>query len=694
MTLPVRCPACGYETTISNDFSGHTLTCPQCQAQFSMGHVQALPSPVAPIPNVLPVMDVYPIDAPPRPLPPHPGFWWAALWCVGILLVTQVLPAILLGIILVVLLARQNLKLEQLQDMQALMHSPAYAQAMLPSLLVSQLLVVGTALLTVRLMLGKEWPRILALRWPTWSHVVLALLALPAMIVIATGIDGLAKSVLPSLIDMEAMVGMFGQWPWPLGVLVIGFGPGIGEELWFRGFFGRGIVARHGVGVGVLLTSLLFGLIHIEPRQVAYASVLGVFLHLSYLASRSLLVPILLHTANNSLSVLSMHSSALQLVELPAEQVPWYVYGSALLLAAAVALAFYNSRAVLTDVPEADADPWRPAFPGVEFPPARVSTRVAHRAPTVVIWLLAFVAFALFVGALAPTAMAANERAALLRERQRQNPVVPSAEAVAELLRKEPITAVTWPAWSARFRSWLGDTSRNTNAAFDEARRFLRGNYRDDTFPAPMHDDAIAWYLLGRSYIYAMADRQEGEGRARLAEHFLRRSIELDPALGRAHYGLAVALFMQLDPDVANERREAEARAVAAEGERLDPTVSAKNAEAWAAMMQERFTDAERLYREEWAAKPDQLKTARAIAQAVTANDQYRGSYADAIEPLRRRFPEDRQLRCLYAVALFRDSRFRDAAKELDGARVKGTDPVDSIGAEWVRRIAGSRDRP
>ena len=45
---------------------------------------------------------------------------------------------------------------------------------------------------------------------------------------------------------------------------------------------------------------------HLEPRQVAYATFLGVFLHLSYLASRSLIVPMTLHMLNNSISI-SMH---------------------------------------------------------------------------------------------------------------------------------------------------------------------------------------------------------------------------------------------------------------------------------------------------------------------------------------------------------------------------------------------------
>src|SRR5437867_10664755 len=35
------------------------------------------------------------------PGPPHPGFWWALLWCLGMLIVCQVVPAV--GVVIVVL---------------------------------------------------------------------------------------------------------------------------------------------------------------------------------------------------------------------------------------------------------------------------------------------------------------------------------------------------------------------------------------------------------------------------------------------------------------------------------------------------------------------------------------------------------------------------------------------------------------
>lgn len=359
----------------------------------------------------------------PAPSPPHPGFWGALMWCLGILLVTQLLPAIVGGIIFF-LDSANRLKSEKLRDTQDLLNSPEYARAMMWAMLLSQFLSATMAWLVLRLIVGKGWPRILALRWPNWSHLVLVLMGLPGLIVIGMGVDGLAKQVLPSFVDLEQMMGMFGKWPWPMGVLIVGLGPGIGEELWFRGFLGRGLVGRHGFFGGIGLTSLLFGLIHLEPRQVIFAMVIGVLLHLSYLASRSFLVPVVLHAANNSLSILSVNSPLLRNIE--AEQIPWYVYGVAVLLVAAVSWAMFKSRTLLVDSSEGDAYPWRPAFPGVEYPPLGTATQVLHQMADGRSWILAIASAVLFAGVVIPTAVEAhqaleNQRKAILGKWTRSN---------------------------------------------------------------------------------------------------------------------------------------------------------------------------------------------------------------------------------------------------------------------------------
>jgi len=336
------------------------------------------------------------------PAPPHPGFWWSLLWCLGYLVVTQVIPAIVGAVLLVVLIMLRpgGQDLAKLNDAQALLHSREYSLAMMPAMLLAQVLSIAGSWLAIRLVVGREWPRILGLRWPSLPHLVLALIGLPGLMFLSVGIDGVVKQFWPpelTLVDLEDMMKLFGSWPLPIAVLIIGVGPGIGEELWCRGFLGRGLVGRHGVIGGILLTSLLFGLIHLEPRQVVYAGFMGILLHLSYLATRSLLVPIILHTSNNSLSVLASKLTPHEALDKPADQLPWQLFACAALLVAAVGWALFKSRARLVDLPSDDAWLWRPAYPGVAYPPPGSTTVVARPLPDAACWLIVIMALLVFV---------------------------------------------------------------------------------------------------------------------------------------------------------------------------------------------------------------------------------------------------------------------------------------------------------
>jgi hypothetical protein len=103
-------------------------------------------------------------------------------------------------------------------------------------------------------------------------------------------------------------------------------------------------VGHYGVVVGVLLTSFFFGLIHVDPVQGSMAMVLGLWLHFTYLATRSLLVPMLLHFLNNSLSVVASRFSFLDALDQPQNHFSGALIWSSLVVVAAVAYALYQSR--------------------------------------------------------------------------------------------------------------------------------------------------------------------------------------------------------------------------------------------------------------------------------------------------------------------------------------------------------------
>ncbi len=358
------------------------------------------------------------------PRPPHPGFWWGLLESILFVFFTQVPGAVVVLALMIVLpmlspaMARQ---LHQVRTTEELMSSRIGSVLMMIAFFVTELLVIGVSWLAIRLIVGREWPRRLALRRPGWAHLMLVLAAFPAMSLLGDGSYALMKWLgmpnfgelmqwlgVPGFSDaklpgMEEMVGLFNAWPATLAVLIVGLGPGIGEELWCRGFLGRGLVGRYG-WLGIVPASFFFGLIHVDPRQGMMAMFMGLWLHFTYLTTRSLLVPMLLHFLNNSLSVISSRIPALSQAEQAADTIPVLVYGAAALLLLVVGVTLYRSRARL--VGEDGGPPlWRPVYPGVEYPPEGSSTRVVHPRPPLEAGLVVAVVFigfmVLFVQAVA-----------------------------------------------------------------------------------------------------------------------------------------------------------------------------------------------------------------------------------------------------------------------------------------------------
>ena len=86
-------------------------------------------------------------------------------------------------------------------------------------------------------------------------------------------------------------------WLW-VGAIFIG---PVVEECMFRGVLLRGLLTRYKPVTAVLLSSVLFGLIHVRLHQVVPATLLGLLFGIVFLKSRSLIHTILLHMLSNTL---------------------------------------------------------------------------------------------------------------------------------------------------------------------------------------------------------------------------------------------------------------------------------------------------------------------------------------------------------------------------------------------------------
>lgn len=117
-------------------------------------------------------------------------------------------------------------------------------------------------------------------------------------------LDGLT-SVLSFLPDwMEASFDYM-QSSWA-GILLVALAGPVVEELFFRGGVLRVLLRTcRRPWVAIVVSGLIFGIIHMNPVQVAFASVAGILLGWLYWRTRSLIPCMVVHVLNNSFSVWS-----------------------------------------------------------------------------------------------------------------------------------------------------------------------------------------------------------------------------------------------------------------------------------------------------------------------------------------------------------------------------------------------------
>lgn len=254
-----------------------------------------------PVPEVL-ALDAGTIPATPtvgRFRLPHAG--WALAWSL-LLGAGQLVAGLAVGLVLAVTILAGGGG-HSPEDFSAKL---AERQQLLNGILVplATFLTLATALGIVVLAFRQETARCMGLRGMTWTQTLLVLLSVLPCALLASEVTNYASEILPSF-PLDGF-SEFAQESWWLVFVGACLFPGIGEELFFRGFLSRGLIAHHGAWLGTLITAFYFGAIHVHPIQACGAFALGIVLQFVFLTTRSLWGAVLLHTANNAVAFLAM----------------------------------------------------------------------------------------------------------------------------------------------------------------------------------------------------------------------------------------------------------------------------------------------------------------------------------------------------------------------------------------------------
>jgi tetratricopeptide (TPR) repeat protein len=266
-----------------------------------------------------------------------------------------------------------------------------------------------------------------------------------------------------------------------------------------------------------------------------------------------------------------------------------------------------------------------------------------------------------------------------------EKPRWPTQAEVQALLKQEPITEATWPAWRQRLSDWFGDASLQTDPAYKAAQRFL--NSMADAggrLPPQFNQDHLAWYLLGDSYMHQQPPRSDANF---LAEIAYRRCIAIEPKFARGHRNLAMVIVFQAEPavpgtPVINPRLE-EADRECAETLRLDPALPMVGIDALVALRRGQYSRAAGLYEKALERDPHNAGLATDFAESVVFDAQVKNPSA-RIRPLVERFPHNGKLSALFALSLWIDSHPSAAYEELQRAKELGVDVAQILRSQGI----------
>lgn len=201
---------------------------------------------------------------------------------------------------------------------------------------------------------------------------------------------------------MEAVKQMAENSPlWAL-VIVIAVFPAIGEELVFRGAIGRGLLARWGLIPGILITSIMFGMVHAHPAHIVAVIPLGMFMHYVYYVTRSFWAPVLVHFLNNAFAV-TMAKVATTFPEEVAklgdetQAVHPMITLSASLFIAVVCFYLWKTRAQYL---KQNGSEWTPGYLSNESPPSEANVTLERGKAGIGIYYYMAALFLVFLGML------------------------------------------------------------------------------------------------------------------------------------------------------------------------------------------------------------------------------------------------------------------------------------------------------
>ena len=225
------------------------------------------------------------------------------------------------------------------------------------SMLIYYILTMGTPFLIFHFLKKKEEGNVRYQLIP--QNGIVFLLAILSTVALQWGVSGpIANSIpMPESIK-EALQSLSLQMNDIYGFLTVAIAAPILEELIFRGIILDGLLKRRSPWSAIIISSVLFGLVHLNPWQFVSAMIIGMLSGWVYYRTRNIVYSILIHFTNNfiaSIMVLFDEEGSMmdmELVEMYGGETNMIIIISLSILIAGISIYTLNKRMSNEQLPD------------------------------------------------------------------------------------------------------------------------------------------------------------------------------------------------------------------------------------------------------------------------------------------------------------------------------------------------------
>ena len=151
-----------------------------------------------------------------------------------------------------------------------------------------------------------------------------------------------------------------------IGIITMAVLPAICEELIFRGLILKGLQQKFAPHVSVVLSAVMFTLLHGSLQQTVYQFILGMLLGYAMHYGKSIVYPMLLHFVNNLIVVINSFVYTIKGIDINTDPVyitawdyiqpiVWFIVAAIIIVGSIFVLRYVDSRMQVKNVEKQDA---------------------------------------------------------------------------------------------------------------------------------------------------------------------------------------------------------------------------------------------------------------------------------------------------------------------------------------------------